>query len=361
MYSKHPTVLFAFILFTTLLPRTTSAQQLFTSDVVIQGRLNTGFDAPSSPSFGLDTIRLSQNNLRIHFDDTSSSGSFPANDWRLVANDSSDGGSNYFAIQDATGNVVPFKVEAGAPMNALLVADGGDIGIGTEAPTAPLHVKRTGIFDEARIFVENDDNAIAFRELFELRNNGGVQFTFSNSSLNEAWKFTTDTINRFTITRDQTGGPEFAIFQDGRVIMGGGPAINFDLKANGNLNIAGALNEMSDENAKENFADVDPHDVLEKVTEMPITTWNYKHDDESIRHIGPTAQDFRAAFELGDDPKKISSMDRSGVALVSIQALNEQIKTIKKKQSEIDQLNQTVEDLNGRLEKLEQLLIDRAQ
>jgi len=37
--------------------------------------------------------------------------------------------------------------------------------------------------------------------------------------------------------------------------------------------------------------------------------------------VGPTAQDFRAAFGLGEDDRHISTVDSEGVALAAIQAL----------------------------------------
>ena len=40
--------------------------------------------------------------------------------------------------------------------------------------------------------------------------------------------------------------------------------------------------------------------VLRKVVALPIATWNYKSQDAAIRHMGPMAQDFHAAFGLGE-------------------------------------------------------------
>ena len=54
---------------------------------------------------------------------------------------------------------------------------------------------------------------------------------------------------------------------------------------------------------------------------MPIQTWNAKGADPGIRHMGPTAQDFYAAFGLGGDDKHISTGDKDGVALAAIQGL----------------------------------------
>jgi hypothetical protein len=55
----------------------------------------------------------------------------------------------------------------------------------------------------------------------------------------------------------------------------------------------------SDRNAKENFAPVDGKDVLARVVTMPISTWNFKGGDPALRALGPMAQDFYAAFNLG--------------------------------------------------------------
>lgn len=112
---------------------------VFTTDVVVIGSICVGLDCPTGPSFGSDTQRLQENNLRIHFDDTSTGG-FPSNDWRLVANDQTNGGRNYFAIQDATSGRIPFQIEATAPANALVIEADGDIGINTMDPAVEVHV-----------------------------------------------------------------------------------------------------------------------------------------------------------------------------------------------------------------------------
>ena len=122
------------------LERATAAVQVIAQDLVVQGSECVGLDCVSSESFGFDTFRLKENNLRIHFDDTSNSGSFPSNDWRLQANDSQNGGASYFAIQDATAGRNSFIVEAGARTNALVVDSSGKIGVGTAAPAIDLHV-----------------------------------------------------------------------------------------------------------------------------------------------------------------------------------------------------------------------------
>jgi endosialidase-like protein len=114
--------------------------QVFVDEVIIIGSLCVGVDCVNGENFGFDTQRLKENNLRIHFDDTSSSGSFPANDWRITINDSSNGGASYFAVEDATAGRVPFRIIAGAPANSLYVDAQGDIGVGTANPIVEMHV-----------------------------------------------------------------------------------------------------------------------------------------------------------------------------------------------------------------------------
>lgn len=115
--------------------------QVFSTDVVVIGSICVGFDCPTAPNFGSDTQRLRENNLRIHFDDTSNSGSFPDNDWRLVANETTNGGREFFAIEDATAGRYPFVVEAGAPTNSLIVEADGDIGLNVMDPVVELHMR----------------------------------------------------------------------------------------------------------------------------------------------------------------------------------------------------------------------------
>ncbi|MBK1790300.1 tail fiber domain-containing protein [Persicirhabdus sediminis] len=108
-------------------------------DTIIQGSLAAGFDSVNGESFGFDTIRLKENNLRIHFQDTSTSASFPSADWRIVANDSSNGGANYLAFEDSDAGTKPFYVAQGAGNNALYVKSGGNVGFGTSTPIVDLH------------------------------------------------------------------------------------------------------------------------------------------------------------------------------------------------------------------------------
>jgi hypothetical protein len=129
----------------------------------------------------------------------------------------------------------------------------------------------------------------------------------------------------------------------------------------------GSWSSISDRNRKENFLTVDGEDLLARLRQVPVSTWNYKSQDQSIRHMGPMAQDLYAAFGLGESDKLINTVDIDGVNMAGVQALErrtaaqaEEIRTLR---SENERLHasaraqdQRIEDLEARLRRLEALL-----
>ncbi len=110
----------------------------YAQNEVVDGNLTVignnciGQDCLDSIDFGFDTIILRENNVRILFDDTSSSSSFPSNDWELIANDINNGGENYFALRDSTNQTIPFRIDAGAMNNILRITANNSIGIASQ-------------------------------------------------------------------------------------------------------------------------------------------------------------------------------------------------------------------------------------
>ncbi|MFO0592315.1 MAG: tail fiber domain-containing protein [Polyangiaceae bacterium] len=78
---------------------------------------------------------------------------------------------------------------------------------------------------------------------------------------------------------------------------------------------------VSDRNKKHGLQQIDPREVLLRVVGLPITTWRYKDEVSGARHMGPMAQDFHAAFGLGDDDRHVTSIDEAGVVFGAIQGL----------------------------------------
>jgi hypothetical protein len=105
----------------------------------------------------------------------------------------------------------------------------------------------------------------------------------------------------------------------------------------------------SDRNLKENLQPADVAGVLQRVARLPLYVWNAKGADPNVKHLGPTAQDFTAAFALGNSDKMIGMQDADGVALAAIQRLNqlleEQRQRLDKQQQRIAALEDSVSQL----------------
>jgi hypothetical protein len=154
----------------------------------------------------------------------------------------------------------------------------------------------------------------------------------------------------------------------------GGITNSFNVRAQGGVYFATAIDDIGlptagvyvsrggsgwntycDRNAKTRFSDVDARDVLDRLASVPIKAWNYRTQDPSVRHLGPMAQDFNAAFGTGEpdkagEKKYINSLDADGVALAAIQGLNQKLEAaVKEKDARIAELEQ-------RLTALEQIV-----
>ena len=102
----------------------------------------------------------------------------------------------------------------------------------------------------------------------------------------------------------------------------------------------------SDRTLKTDFAPVDAGSLLKLVTEPPIQQWRFKAEGEGVKHVGPMAQDFRAAFGLCEIPTAIATVDADGVALAAIQGLNQKLE---QRETEITELKQQNQSLAERL------------
>jgi Chaperone of endosialidase len=114
---------------------------------------------------------------------------------------------------------------------------------------------------------------------------------------------------------------------------------------------ASAWSALSDASMKENFRDLVAEDVLAKIAAMPVREWNYTTQAASIRHVGPTAQDFHAAFGLGEDPLRISTIDADGVALAGVRALEARTQALRREnlmlRSRLDTIGAALEELRA--------------
>jgi len=184
----------------------TPADQTIPDDLIVQGSICAGFDCVDGESFGADTLRLKENNLRIHFDDTSTTAGYAANDWRLSANDQPSGGANRFMIEDATAGRVPFSVSAGAPADSVYISSNGKVGLRTSTPGLDLHMSTS------------DTPALRFEQ------------TSAGGYTAQTWDIGANEANFFV--RDLTGGSRLSFR-----IRPGAPTSSIDIAASGNVGI----------------------------------------------------------------------------------------------------------------------------
>jgi hypothetical protein len=232
--------------------------------------------------------------------------------------------------------IIPLSFPITVAAQAMFIAPTGDVGIGTPDPKAKLHVEGA---EDPKILVRRTSGIKQERTMFTLSNNAKTRFLITNGP--NAWTFDNAGIS-FQISKVGTGTAEFELFENGDGFFGG------DVYANEFL-------LSSSKELKTDFAPIDGMTILKQLAQLEISSWRYKVDDESKRHVGPVAEDFRSVFALGDG-HTISNVDVSGIAFAAIKALYE---SNKRYSSEIDELKSQKSALERRLNALEEYLYEK--
>jgi hypothetical protein len=106
----------------------------------------------------------------------------------------------------------------------------------------------------------------------------------------------------------------------------------------------------SDRNLKEHLVAADTASVLERLERLPVYYYQMKGSRLPTRYLGPTAQDFKAAFGLGDRDTKINTANAQGVALAAAKGLYERVK---RDETKLAAQDATIAALERRLDRLE--------
>jgi hypothetical protein len=283
----------------------------------------------------LDLHIATNNTPGIRYEQTAAGG-FSPQTWDIAGNE-----ANFFIRDVTNGSRLPFRIRPGAPTSSIDIASSGNVGFGTASPSAAIHMKGDTAWPAPMAILENTLADPGASHNLELRSNAVPVLSFvdtnptAGSADRVSLSFRKD--GEFRITNPLEPGPEFRLTQTGNLIIKG------DLIANG-------VTYASSHHLKENFSNINPGVILSALTNLTISQWNYKKDDVNVTHIGPTAEDFHAAFGLnGDNDARISTSDIGGVALASIQALNLKLESKSKKitqlESELAELRMAVEQL----------------
>ena len=239
------------------------------------------------------------------------------------------------------------------PGTQVTIAEGGNVGIGTTSPGAPLHV-----FDPFP--VPGSHAIIADQGDFLLTRAGAtsVSFRFANGA--RVWNFFNGTTGVFSLFDATGGAAPFILFPGAAnnlfTLRGGSVGINninplFPIhhSSGARLTAGGVWTNASSRSLKTAFEAIDPLAVLDKVAALPVQGWRYKVEDASTRHIGPVAEDFQRVFGLGDG-ESIGTVDANGVALAAIQGLVHKMdQALAAKDAEIAELRQELRSLKDSL------------
>jgi len=393
--------------------------QQFLDDVIVVGSICVGQDCNNGESFGFDTGRFKENNLRLHFDDTSTSASFPSNDWRIRINDSANGGAAYFAVEDATGGRTPFLIEAGAPTNSLYVEDGGRIGIGTSTPVTQIHAKdgntptlrleqdgSSGFTaqtwdlasNEANFFIRDATNGstLPFRifpsapsnsitiegttgdvglgttspdaELdIENSSNPAIRLTNTQAGTGNTWEIVSaDNSGRLNFTNVTNGNSPLKMddLANNNLFKLGLDGMPDFVEINGTLDIIGSLFINGIDNSNPDYV-FEPDYQLESIEEHASYMWKNKH--LPAVGAGVNGEDGKAIINVANRSQGI--LEELEKAHLYIEQLHKRIKNEKdsrlevniKLQQTIDQQAEEVADLKAQLTKMETQLAELIQ
>ena len=156
-----------------------------------------------------------------------------------------------------------------------------------------------------------------------------------------------------TTTFSATAAHSFQIRASGgvRLLTNGAATVGVSLNAGGS-----SWNVVSDRNRKRDFLAVDGEDVLARIRTLPVTTWAYVDEAGGVRHIGPMAQDWHAAFGFSADETTINMSDLDGVNLAAVQALERRTAELRARLAERDA---RIAELEARMARMEALLAAR--
>lgn len=264
--------------------------------------------------------------------------------------------------------------------NVMTVKDGGKVGIGISDPVTKLDVNGTFRVGSTTLYVDpslyyvgigaTNPTTTKRLEVYGSPLNLSVKAAIVNAgsgpSNHAGLEFSTDSgsfhvgvsalADSFMIhTNAVFYGTPFLVVENGGNVGIGVVSPTNKLQVAGTVQ-ATAYITGSDRNMKENIKPISADEILAKVSELPLATWNFR-DDTSGTHLGPMAQDFKAAFDLGNTDSGIFTVDADGVALAAIQALaaadRDQQLEVRSQQEKIDALEQTILELRARLDALE--------
>ncbi|MBD8525671.1 tail fiber domain-containing protein [Pseudomarimonas arenosa] len=257
-----------------------------------------------------------------------------------------------------------YSTSSSAARQVIFEARGG-FGINSSAgpiPNTPLNaeltVRTTGTPDNNvdLMLLNHENNASNFRG-FSLASVPNGQF-YLTSLYNNGGTLRYDPL--LGVTALSTGTSVVSVNRGSSLPQAGAVLQVGDGGNDGNgahLSSGGTWTNASSREFKTAFSAIDPELILDRLLSLPLSSWTYKDSTEG-RHLGPVAEEFAAAFSLGNDPQRISTVDADGVNMAAIQGLSsrldrENAETRRRLAQENAELRQRLDRLERRLRKIE--------
>ncbi len=72
---------------------------------------------------------------------------------------------------------------------------------------------------------------------------------------------------------------------------------------------------------------VDPQAILDGLDALQVYAWKRREADETAGadRLGPAAEEFHDAFDVGEDPDRLAAGDTDGVAIAAVQGLVDRV------------------------------------
>jgi hypothetical protein len=157
--------------------------------------------------------------------------------------------------------------------------------------------------------------------------------------------------------------PVAAVFPNEFVVRAAG---GFRFRTSGDLSTgcdlpsgSGTWACTSSRSAKHRVSAVDGEALLARLRKVPVNTWSYRSEPGDVRHIGPFAEDFRAAFDLGTSSTSIGLQDIDGVNLAAAQALDARTRALQEEHNSLRAaLVREIDALKEQVAALQQAIAD---
>jgi len=295
-----------------------SPETFFSDDVSAAGGVCGGSDCTSTETYGVSNIKMKANNVRLKFEDTSTSAGFATTDWQISANDTFSGGANKLFVEDLAAATVPFLIEGGTPSNTLYVDSAGRVGVRTSTPAKTLHLSDP-VYPAIRM--ENTTSPLQNWDVVASNNNFLVRDVNHES-------------DPFII---RTSAPYYSLVVDsnGRIGLGvSTPSYQIHHSSGARLD-AGVWVDASSRAVKQDIQRLDRDAAFEALQSLQPVTFAYKANPTDT-HVGFIAEDV---------PELVATPDRTGLAPMDIVAVLTKI---------VQEQQKTIAEMRARLERLEQ-------